>query len=583
MNLPQFLKQVDAEAEKMSRQELEVLVHEVARTLPEGKRDAFLDMIHIAQGQDETGMSKSDQMYVDDFVSEEKRMISILEKINQGERNLDSEYNEEWDDWYNPDVDEVLFSDPDQLLPDIQAGINLVHKAVDLEEYIVGCELAEALSVLEVFSEGDYNDFSGSPLSISELYEYGLLDGSFEILVRESMFLAYMGNEPDVRAEEMFCMASNYQCYDVSLEQVMQIGKHDLPDFKSFLPQWIDYLGSQSGRGVKKLLEEACSMIGDDECMLETARKFSGSHPELYLQILQSGAGNGEEERYFSIGMEAMERLPESWLIRSRIALLMAGYACLRQDEMAMEKCWLEAFRSNTSVVNYMRLRFCTKDYLRYRDQMQQIYHAIYRQKKERGYDANAQGENSLHDKTYHILSFFDEKFDFVKENGMKEKSALGWSCTFMKEGLALFLMLMYEGDALQKGIISMLWRAVRACDFHIATYLEGTEQKIEGDDQTLFWDLFCRWKADVNAPEEKMEQWLTWMKDLVELRVEGIMQGNHRKYYGECASYIAAIGEVEESRGTRGAKAALMEYYKMKYSRRRAFHQELREYGMKS
>ena len=63
--------------------------------------------------------------------------------------------------------------------------------------------------------------------------------------------------------------------------------------------------------------------------------------------------------------------------------------------------------------------------------------------------------------------------------------------------------------------------------------------------------------------------------------RTEAIMDTNRRNYYGECAAFIAAYGEVCESRGSYGAKTSIMEQYKTKYSRRRAFHQELREYGM--
>lgn len=71
----------------------------------------------------------------------------------------------------------------------------------------------------------------------------------------------------------------------------------------------------------------------------------------------------------------------------------------------------------------------------------------------------------------------------------------------------------------------------------------------------------------------EKLDKW-------VRIRVDGIMQGNHRKYYAECASFIAALGEVRESQGEINGKAKLIEEYRSAYSRRTAFHQELRAYG---
>lgn len=54
----------------------------------------------------------------------------------------------------------------------------------------------------------------------------------------------------------------------------------------------------------------------------------------------------------------------------------------------------------------------------------------------------------------------------------------------------------------------------------------------------------------------------------------------NRRNYYGECAAYIAALGEVRESVGEMGAKQKLMTSYKEKYPRRSAFREEMRQYG---
>lgn len=66
----------------------------------------------------------------------------------------------------------------------------------------------------------------------------------------------------------------------------------------------------------------------------------------------------------------------------------------------------------------------------------------------------------------------------------------------------------------------------------------------------------------------------------LLEKRTEGIMEANRRNYYGECAAYIAALGEVRESWGEDGAKQRLMTSYRDKYPRRSAFREEMSNYG---
>ena len=65
-------------------------------------------------------------------------------------------------------------------------------------------------------------------------------------------------------------------------------------------------------------------------------------------------------------------------------------------------------------------------------------------------------------------------------------------------------------------------------------------------------------------------------------MRAKGFTESNRRNYYGEYAAFIAALGETKESRGEWNGKAKLMEYYKTMYSRRRAFHEELRKFGMR-
>ncbi len=96
-----------------------------------------------------------------------------------------------------------------------------------------------------------------------------------------------------------------------------------------------------------------------------------------------------------------------------------------------------------------------------------------------------------------------------------------------------------------------------------------------------MFWNVFSEWKANVQISEDETKQWLDRMDQWIARRVTGIMDNNRRDYYGECASYIAAFGEVQESFGTPSAKSKIIEKYRNLYSRRRNFIQALRAYGM--
>ena len=117
MNYPTFLNQVDQLASACDADSLRQFVHGLARVLPEYNREHFL-----AELQKYTGafMGENPALKEEDALSEQvDALFKAMEKIQDGSVELQAEYNEEWDDWYNPDANEILFSDPERLIPDI--------------------------------------------------------------------------------------------------------------------------------------------------------------------------------------------------------------------------------------------------------------------------------------------------------------------------------------------------------------------------------------------------------------------------------------------------------------------------------
>ena len=98
--------------------------------------------------------------------------------------------------------------------------------------------------------------------------------------------------------------------------------------------------------------------------------------------------------------------------------------------------------------------------------------------------------------------------------------------------------------------------------------------------EKDLFCQLFVKWKSMVQMEADIRNRAGKRITELMEKRTEGIMNANRRNYYGECAAYIAALGEVRESMGELGAKQSLMTSYKNVYPRRSAFREEMRRFG---
>lgn len=581
MNLLKFLEQVDQEANAMSKGELAGFVHDMARTLPESGRLDFLRRLKNMQKQGEvkTRETEKDRDITEEFAGIRKE----LERIENGELCLEGSLNEEYDEWYCSEDEEFLYEDPEGIVDILMDACGFVRKCIDCEEYKAAYEIADMLIGLEITVGGEYLDYTDEPMRIDELEYYHLGDLDYKTFVADALCAAYCANPLAERAAVLYRIIINSRQNDITLQMVMQSG-YELPETDEFLPLWIAYLGQLNTDIARNLLKEALELTNDAGVLLENARRYCTQHPELYEQYLLNQMGKGEAADLFATGWEALEKIPPEYTVRSSIALLMSRIA-LQNGIDGAEMCWLEAFRSDTRVVNYLRLLTECHDLSEVRQDAIEICHQTREQLGKNTYlyvQERQQRLNQVNPVTVYMLAFLAGEFHYVKENGMNVKSSLGWSTTFMKCGMAAFLLLLTERDTLSLGGREMCHMIVSSTGFNKEDYEKGILETITDSSEEWFWKCLCRWKESVSLSEEEKESYLQWIGDLVMKRVNGIMENNRRNYYGECAAYVAALGEAKESRGEIGGKQRTMLGYKEMYSRRSAFHAELRAYGMK-
>lgn len=592
MNLPKFLKNVDSLTKKMSHDQLEIFVHGIARTLPEEKREDFIECLQEIGNIEEIGEQYEQQACQSKkaFLKQLKEAQEKLTEIDDGELCLIGELNEEYDDWYNSDSEEFLFEDPNGVLDIIETAVDLIHKCVDQEIYEEGYDLADLLSVLVVQAEGSYCDYAGDPLSMDDLNYYNLLTCSCEQLIEDSLYLAYRGNELSKRPDAVYWMMTNLNCgTEFTLERIMQNGRGELEQFDEFLHLWVVYLSEQKDGRAERLILEAQSMLSDEGQMVENARRYVRQHPALYKQYLEQHLKRHlkkeEEQQLLEIGKEALAAIPVSYTIRSKVALLTAQYALYLQNTEEAERCWMEAFRSETTPVNFMRVLLECRDDSPYRSMLTDIYTVLYeRNKKEKNHSCGCgeRSENWLEHNDYCALLFLDGKFQEALDIGMNEAASLGWSGTFMKQGIGLFMLYLFEGKQLSAGLRAMSSLVLGAISFSVERYGKGLNREISDDNILFFEQCFYKWKERNPASEELRLMVMDRLEQWVEVRVEGIMQANRRNYYHECAAFVAALGEVKESWGEIAGKQRFMQIYRERYSRRRAFHAELKAFGFR-
>lgn len=575
MNYTEFIRRTDKIIESMPPENLAAFLHDCARSVPECKREAFLERFISFSDQD-VGWEEDSRM--DTFDREQlkaaiKKNMERLEQINDEEVMLQEELNEEYDDWYD-NGEEFFYEDPENICGDIEEGIRLVHECIDREMYQECYDLADFLLAMVICAEGDYG---GIDFSLKDLAQQEIAAFDYEKFVLEALLSAYWGNDLEERPEALYWMFENADSEKATLELVMQKSPKELEFFQEFLGLWIGRLGNASGKTAERLLREAVSLAEGPDILLEAARKYVDNHPKLYLQALERCKADSRTKEGLEIGQEAVARIATDRQVRNQAALFTAEFALELQDQEEAERCWLEAFRSVRSGVNYLRLVLESREYEKRKKEAERIFTGVV--------SDNMPGSrpDPYHSRnTYFTLLFFNGNFRQMIEGGMRVKQALGWSSTFMKEGMALLFLYFYQGESLLAGCNSMCKRVLSAIQFDKESYLKGTGKSTDLEEQQFFWQQFLKWRQHVQIPEEEAAKIIGKLETWVELRVAGIMENNRRNYYGECAAFAAALGEVKESRGEPDAKNRTLEAYRSKYSRRSAFHQELRGFGMR-
>ena len=583
MNLTNFLKQTDTLTAQYSAEQLIAFIHGIGRVLPEQRREEFLEMLksignkagRMPDKNEETDIG-FDEMY--------RRAKDNLESIDSQEIAITEILNEEYDEWYADSGEEFYYEDNSGISDMLDEACDFVHICMDRERYREGFEVGSQMLAMEILCDSEYGD---EEFSLRDMARCELLNFSLRRFVLDTIYCAYHTVPPVKRPETLYGIIVNAKEDAVTLEAIMQHGDEELPAFEEFLPFWIEYLGDKTGHDADRLILEAVSLLNDISLEVLYAEKYAAVHPGLYVNILEDRKYAAANDMV-SIGIKAMKAIPEKYIIRSRAALKTAEYVIASNGELPLlEKCYFAAYESDTSALNYLRALLNGSEDDKKREALQKIFMKSSVDKggssfgiHERSYSCSEREENRLDGNTVFLLGFLDGQFADVLDKGLNQSQALGWTGTFMKQGIALYLLYLYEGQWNGKGMAAMAEIVKSVMKFSSEEYRKGVCGLEKIGENELFCQLFLKWKSKIQMESDIRDRALKRITALLEKRTAGIMDANRRNYYGECAAYIAALGEVLESMGETNAKQRLMTSYKDQYPRRSAFRQEMRNYG---
>ncbi|MDI9470347.1 MAG: hypothetical protein QM296_09090 [Bacillota bacterium] len=586
MNLIEFYDRVQTLSESLSHEVLQDLVRRLATEVAEDQREAFLKRLEEAP--------KSRQaVRLPDVAAAIRRRLERkvrdlqpkLETIAGGERSLDGKVNWKATDWRGDDM-VYVFRDKNSVRKDINTALSLMRECLDMALYDLGYLLAGQILDIQVQVTGEYQEYDGEPLTLSDLDSHKLLGRPYLEVISECLYFTYMTSEMSERPSRVYELIQKLDAGWPELDDVRRLGGGELPGFTEFLPLWLRYLASQDEDLADQLLAEALGLEKDWDFLLTLTQDFGRQHPRLYVELLGRLRGAGEWEEMLALGREALDRLPLDYQIRSTIARIAANAAWKLDQVDQAEDFLFEAFRSDSSVVNYLRLRFSCRDWSSFADRIRAVYESVWRAKRDpdQGIRVSRTGvfirRNQIGGKTYLALLMLDKSFAEAWDLARKDSPAKLFYYDALNDLIPLLLLLFYQDSIPDQGLVKMLDRTVKFIGFGAIAYNSGAAVALQGSDAEALWSLILKWRSEVGITEAERDKWLAVVEADISSKVDEILSTQDRAGYAWAADLLAALGEVRESCGHEGRKSELLGHFRKKYPRLSSFKKEVSRYG---
>ena len=481
-------------------------------------------------------------------------------------------YSEVWD-----------YTDSDKIGEKIEETLDFAENCINDFRYEDALSVMELIMDLEVVVANDYGD--EFTLGLEELVEEKIINIKLKKLAVKVLYCNYIIQTKEKRAESTYLYFKYLYFHDICVEDIFDIGRERLKDGKCFWNDWIKCLMTKKGDLEARLLKDAILYHMGIDGFLIKAREGYAIHPSLYLLALNEYEKKHEYKKLMEIGIEALDKININMVIRSEIALKTSLASYHIGDERFMKECWYEAYDSNTTIVNYLRL-FTTQD---------SVYKYKERANKKLNYKLNTSGrnqgsnkellENSITMYDHNFLYFFAGEFDKVRKICVNSKNSLGWSDKFIEDGIKLFLLYLYEGKKLERGMKKIVTELSKSTGFGEGAELLFMDTKdikdsiITKKNKMILWEIMQGWKVEYSMSDSKRSDYLIWIEKIVDERTQAIVSNTHRGKYESVALLIAALGEVKNSLGEVSAKELLISKYKNKFPRHSAFKAELYDY----
>lgn len=562
-NLQDIILNLSASLTEQQLQKLDKLIKQcIAKKSTEGKKARVVRM---------------SQELVDEKMAQLKNW---MEQIDDGKLYLDTEEYEDYSDNYWDSDWIVEYYDNQGVGDKIMYAIEFAKDCVD------DCRYQEALSIykwlwqMEVSTQNEYIDET-EPADFETLVENKIVKTDVKQIALLTLYADYQALNAAKRAKDIYQFFSLSVFEDLHIEDMFHVGREDLKDIERFWTDWIALLKTKSGDNEARLLQEAVLQKDGIEGLVKIADEICSVHPSIYLTAMELYDKNHDYEQIEKIGAQAMKKINKRLKIRGEIAL-QAAYASSYQMHIKnmMRFCW-ECFYSDATVRNYLRLFGTDEMAIQYGMQGKVVLSSGIKASPDFGENRELL-QNFVGDFRYYELCFYTGEFELAKNASRNPQGSLGWSSCFIKYGIRLFLLYLYEKELPSKAAAAIA-QSIGFDDETDQCYVLHFEKEFVVESRknktSLFWTYFKRWKQYFPMEIEERKKYLEWAEKIVYSRADAIVSGQHRGQYRDVAALLAITAEIKENMGTNNARNEIFALYKKKFPRHSSFQGEMKAY----
>lgn len=574
-------EQMEKKLQKLSKENLQNIVLEITKTFSEEQyRKLELLIMEYMITDIEYNEEQLKQRMSQEFVDEKMSQIKTwMQQIDDGEICLDVEEYEDYSDSYW-DRDWIIEYYDNQGIGDkILTIIQFAKDCVDDRRYQEANDIYEWLWSMFVCTDSEWDS---EPVDLETLVENEVIKTDMKQLALLTLYADYQIQEPANRAEDLYLYFGYATFRKLHIDDMFYVGRENLTGKEEFLNDWIALLQTKSGEVEARLLKEAVFNRDGIEGLVTMADENADIHPSLYLTAMDEYFKKHDYLQMENIGEKAIEKINKKFKIRSQVALKTAyASSCLLNEENVMKFCW-EAFYSDMTVRNFLRL-FAKDEMAKQYGINGKMILSSAPQNDSVVFERNEElRQNLLSTIDYYMLCFYTGDFEKAKKASKNPKESLGWSGTFMPYGIRLFLLYLYEKPLPSKAA-GAIARYVGFPDEADTENLLSFENEIIEESRrnkvSMFWNYFQRWKEYFPISLEEKKKYLLWAEKIVYNRADALVGKQRRNHYGEAAELLAMIAEIKEDMGMQGAKRAIFAEYKRKFPRHSAFQAEMKHY----